>query len=625
MMVVSRRLLRSRRGTIVLGLVILAELTTGIGTWSVRRGTTAGAASRRHSGAGDVQSFGAPGAEESTSVPGSSPNSDAAARARQLTTGKGRAQSPTAPPSSPPRRVRATSGPGTATISWDAVTGAVALYVLRAADADSGYRGTIYACGTCTSATFRALTNGRQYSFTVAARNAGGDGPQARTGTVTPASPLCPSGACVAVDALVAHGPAILRAQGLTHGVSNDTDQRRMVPLHLRSWRGSGGLGYHAIIAPYLARTTQILSDYWFAGNRDPRGGGVPPWEDWGRYRSFVTNLVQTAERQGWAPTWWDVQDEPDYGLPYPPGVPVTMQNILDIYKNGYEAIKAADPQAKVIGPTLMGFLPYNDPRNPKLLDLTTFLQYAADNNLRFDGLVWHETGANHLNPFDWTAESIVDHVDSMRAMLSQWPSLGQPAILLNEYVQNRALTVPGWNAGYIAALERAGVDEANTTCGLRNDEVAYCYAGTLDGMLSKDHTTPRPLYWVHVAYAEMTGTRVDVTSSVPYLSGFATSGGGGGPWKVLLGRNQSCTAGPNPRCDQPSSATPDPTPLTVAVRVGGPDRALHAVVEHIPDADVDMPTREIGPSQSVAVEGGVARVPIASFADGEAYVVTLS
>jgi hypothetical protein len=627
MTVVSRRLLRSRRGIALLGLVILAELTTGIGTWSARRGQSAEAASRGRSGAGDVQSLGPPATDEQTTVPESSTSAgpSVAAAGQAPTTAKRRVQSSstTPPPPAPPRGVRVTPGPGSVTISWDPVPGVVRLYVIRATDADAGFSGTLYACATCTGATFRSLTNGRRYSFTVAAQNEGGEGPQVRSTTVSPVSGLCPTGPCVAVDALVPQGPALLRAQGATHGITNGTDQRRLVPLHLRSWRGSGGLANYALVAQTRASTTQMISDYWFKDNRDPRGGGVPPWENWGRYRSYVTNLVQTARSQGWAPTWWDVQDEPDYGLPYPPGVAVTIQNILDIYKNGFEAIKAADPNAKVIGPTLMGFLPERDPRNPKLLDLTTFLQYAAANNLHFDGLVWHETGAGHLNPYDWTTESIVNHVDAIRAMLSQWPSLGQPAILLNEYVQYRALTTPGWNAGYIAALERAGVDEANTTC-FAGDPVADCFSGTLDGMLGSDRTTPRPLYWVHVAYAEMTGTRVDVTSSVPYLSGFATSGGGGGPWKVLLGRHQSCTAGPNPRCDQPSSATPGPTPLTVAVNVGGPDRTLQAVVEHIPDVNSTMPAREMGAAQPVPVHGGVARVPIASFADGEAYVVTL-
>ena len=87
--------------------------------------------------------------------------------------------------------------------------------------------------------------------------------------------------------------------------------------------------------------------------------------------------------------------------------------------------MKAADPTAKVVGPTISGFLLAPDPKHPSLLDLPTFLQYSAANNLRFDGIVWHETARDYLNPYDWTAESVVTHIDTMRAMLAQYPQLG--------------------------------------------------------------------------------------------------------------------------------------------------------------------------------------------------------
>lgn len=620
-MIALRAFLRSRRGAFLLGSVCLAELLTGIGVLTTRGGGTAAAKGTPViGGAGQVDPVGAAAAGD-TSTTGSTAAGPAASGIRTPglktagTTAAGRHSS--GPPPAPPSNVRATGGAGSARVSWDPSPGGVRLYVIRAFAGGNSYSGTLFACASCTNVTFRSLTNGASYVFSVAGRNDGGDSAQVRSGAVRPTSDLCPDGPCVAVDGSVEQGSAALRAQGVLHGVTADTDKSRIAPLKLRSWRGSGGKDTYANIGRYTTSSTQILSDYWFKGV-----GPVAPWEDWTRYRTFVTQLVLMAKREGWSPTYWDVQDEPDYGLPYRQGTQVTQQNVLDVYKNAYEAIKTVDPTAKVIGPTLMGFLPDPDPKHPGALDLTTFLNYAATNNLKFDGIVWHETGAGHLAPYEWTTESIVNHADALRGMLTQWPSLGHPAVLLNEYVQLRDLNVPGWVAGYIADLERGNVDEGNVTCGL-GGEVANCYGGTLGGMLATDHTTPRAAWWVHRLYADMAGTRVDVTSSVFGLTGFATTNSGG--TSVLLGRHQSCTAAANWRCDEPASATPAPTPLTVAVRVGGADRTAQVEIRRIPNTTDDVPALPAPAEQAVAIQGGVARVQLPQFADGEAYLVTVS
>ncbi len=621
-MIALRAFLRSRRGALLLAGICLAEIVTAIGVLTTRGGGSPAAASGTPviGGPGQVDALAAQGGGE-TSTTGGAAGGPAASGKRtpglKATGGAAGGSQHHGPPPPPPANVRATPGAGSARVSWDPSAGSTQLYVIKAYAGGNSYSGTLFACGTCTNVTFRSLTNGASYVFAVAARNDGGDSPAVRSGAVRPASDLCPDGPCIAVEGGAGQGAASLRAQGVLHGVTADTDKSRISALKLRSWRGSGGKDNYNNAGRYASSTTQILSDYWFK-----LIGPVPPWEDWTKYKSFVTQLVLTAKREGWSPTYWDVQDEPDYGLPYRKGSTVTQQNVLDVYKAAYEAIKTIDPTAKVIGPTLMGFQPDPDPKNPGALDLTTFLRYAAANNLKFDGIVWHETGAGHLNPYEWTTESVVNHVDALRGMLTQWPSLGHPAILLNEYVQLRDLNVPGWVTGYISAMERGNVDEANVTCGLGN-EVANCYAGTLGGMLSTDHTTPRAAWWVHRLYAEMTGTRVDVTSSVFGLSGFATSSSSG--MRILLGRHQSCTAAANWRCDEPASATPPATPLTIAVRVGGGDRMARVSVQRIPNTTDDVPALPPAGEQAVPIQGGVARVQVPQFADGEAYFVTVS
>jgi hypothetical protein len=63
---------------------------------------------------------------------------------------------------------------------------------------------------------------------------------------------------------------------------------------------------------------------------------------------------------------------------------------------------------------------------------------------------------------------------------------------------------------------------------------------------------------------------------------------------------------------------------VSVAIRVGGPDRAITLAVQRIPDATGTMPDAPPTSSQQVVVRGGVVRFATPPFADGEAYVLRL-
>ena len=68
----------------------------------------------------------------------------------------------------------------------------------------------------------------------------------------------------------------------------------------------------------------------------------------------------------------------------------------------------------------------------------------------------------------------------------------------------------------------------------------------------------------------------------------------------------------------------PAPIPVTVAIRVGGPDRTLTVAVQRIPDATGAMPDAPPTSSQQVVVKNGVVQLGTPAFADGEAYVLRL-
>jgi hypothetical protein len=446
--------------------------------------------------------------------------------------------------------------------------------------------------------------------------------------TVQPAAagPLCsPGQACVAVDGAVGLGPATRKAIGFLHGFGPSTSPARIAAVRPTSWRASGGRGQHAQISLYAGTTTEVLSDYWVGATYDPkRGGGRPPWEDWNAYSAFITNFVRMAKQQGWAPTYWEIQNEPDSWLGYGPGLRANVRDILTLFRVGYDAVKRADPTAKVIGPSLSGLLVNRNPARPELLDMTTFLDFAVQERMHFDAIAWHETEPDYMSPADRRPEAIPSHVAKVRQMLTVRPALGNPLVFINEYMYPANIDVPGWRVGYMAAMEQANVDLASMSCPLTTATDKGCFEPNLDRLLENDGSTPRPGYWVVQAYATMAGTHVATWTSDIHLSAFATRVGTSGPVQVLLGRHQSCTTAVNPLCRDPLSATPAPVDLTVAVRVGGSDRQAVVSVSHIPDANRSMLVPEAPRFLNVPVRDGVARVPLANFADGEAYALTV-
>ena len=140
--------------------------------------------------------------------------------------------------------------------------------------------------------------------------------------------------------------------------------------------------------------------------------------------------------------------------------------------------VKRRKLQAFLGGPSTM-FTIERLPNRAELLDLTTFLDFANAHNMRLDAIAWHETGPDHLQPFDRLPDSIANHVDRIRNELFRWPNIGKPQLIVNEYGTGRAIGVPGWRVAYLAGLENAGVDgqSGHASLGGRNVRVCRCAA----------------------------------------------------------------------------------------------------------------------------------------------------
>jgi hypothetical protein len=452
------------------------------------------------------------------------------------------------------------------------------------------------------------------------------------TPTPTPTTSACPADACVGIDATVDAGPAELRAQGFLHGVSNDAGGRPgappaplLKPVMPRWWRVqiSRDVADARVAGSHGAVVTALLSDAWKAAHIDGRGRTKTPWSDWKEYKSWVTGFVTATERQGVRIDYWDIQNEPRDLTYYAAEdqYSVTTRNLLQQFLAAYQAIKAADPSARVVGPSLDGFQEYPGEYPGTILDLRTFLDFWVEHGLKLDAVSWHELSTIRGETDTTNApEAIVQHVARARALLQARPTLGKPLIFINEYGASSTHLVPGWMVGNIAALEEANVNQANHSCwgGVE------CFEPALDGLLTPDGTQTRAVYWVAAAYGAMTGRRVPVSTTQDGVTGFATFDPATSTVRLLLGRHVSCTARTNPYCEEPASATPGPVGVAVTIKIASSNRQ-QVTIARIPDVSGPLGLPQQVSTTTVTPTQGVVEVPIPAFADGDAYVITLS
>lgn len=490
--------------------------------------------------------------------------------------------------------------------------------------------------------------------------------------------------ACVVVDASRPGPVESHPASGFLHAIGPRTSRTALAGVGGRHWRVGvgfdqphGGTGHEDIAAGTLPHTdlTELLSDDWIGGHHwasGPLAGyAVPPWLELDTYRSWLTAEVRDIESQGRAlgitVRWWEVQNEPFGGGYYSPGADAglppaqggageTSADFEAQYVAAYQAIKAADPRAQVVAPSLVrwaasppwmaapggvaagaGSRPGAPGPSAGGIDMRTFLDAAVVDDAPPDAIAWHE---NDLAPRpDQFApggtveqpDGIETDVGALRRLLAARPSLGHPGILVNEYGDPRMSAVPGWDVGRLAALDDAGVTEANRSC------YGTCGDGFLDGLLAGDGVTPLAGYWVYVSYAAMTGRRVPLTTSFRDVTGLGVVGADGSV-RILLGRHQGCGVGGEPPGPAGGPARPAgagghpqspadlcaPAAVPVSVRLPSGSSTVTVTAAVIPRTSRVLPAPVAGPAQTIAVHDGSLAVATPTMADGDAVVITI-
>jgi hypothetical protein len=385
-----------------------------------------------------------------------------------------------------------------------------------------------------------------------------------------------------------------------------------------------------AVVAPYNPVQTQVVSDHWFQDTGYNHGGyAVTPWSDWAKFSTYVGNLVKGANAYNVAPTYWDLFNEPDgvgcgAGCQYfsvADQATVTTANLLQTMLVEYQAIKAADPTAKVVGPSLLG---YHDVagENGLPLDMATFVSFAAANGIKLDAISWHENSDFGYRS-DWGPSSIPfnipEHVARARQLLAQNPAVGNPVILINEYGTPQTHTLPAWQLGTFGALERAGVGGASRSCW------GDCNQPSLDGLLGwtgKDWSGTLPAYWMAKAYADMaSGTKVATDSTASWrLDALSVRQDSSSTVRVLFGQHWSCDKAANGWCQSSAVVPAAATVVTIDWPYATP--AATVTVNRIAAGPNPISSPTVVSSSRAVVNQGKLVVSVPAAADGDGYSI---
>ncbi|PRX96559.1 hypothetical protein [Allonocardiopsis opalescens] len=175
-----------------------------------------------------------------------------------------------------------------------------------------------------------------------------------------------------------------------------------------------------------------------------------------------------------------------------------------------FQRVRAADPLTPIIGPSTARF---------DTGYMRSFLTHARDHGALPDVVSWHELTA--------PPSAVAAHIEQYRALERELGISPRP-LALNEYAATSEVDVPGRIAGYIAKLERGGVDSANR---------AFWYEyGTVNGLVV-NNDQPTGMWWLYKWYGDMSGNMVATTPAAQIgLDGFASYDAARGVAHVVFG-----------------------------------------------------------------------------------------
>ncbi|MBC9889387.1 MAG: cellulase family glycosylhydrolase [Opitutae bacterium] len=113
-----------------------------------------------------------------------------------------------------------------------------------------------------------------------------------------------------------------------------------------------------------------------------------------------------------------------------------TMEESLRLYEHTARAVKRADPNTMIGGPTLAGG-PTQRKHSPSGQAsgyewMETFIKYCAENEVPVDFISWHYY-EYYARKYD-RAVSFTDQIQSVRDLIRKYPAIGNPKLVIDEW-----------------------------------------------------------------------------------------------------------------------------------------------------------------------------------------------
>ncbi len=220
------------------------------------------------------------------------------------------------------------------------------------------------------------------------------------------------------------------------------------------------------------------------------------PKESLKDYHDHIYTLVKYCAQMGAPVDYWEVDNEPHAG-PFEGvqgnGFQGTWQEYLDYWDTAYDAIRAANPKAKIVGPS------YGTVTTETM---EPFLQHCKDKGQKVDVLSWHEITQNAANTVgDWIEpDKAQKNIVAIRTLVeTRFPMLEVKEYHIDEWGGQISYTGPGTQMAMFYYLGLAGVDRAAKAHWTQND---------LCGIMASSKV-PRTSYWAWREYAAGTGVRL--------------------------------------------------------------------------------------------------------------------
>jgi len=207
-------------------------------------------------------------------------------------------------------------------------------------------------------------------------------------------------------------------------------------------------------------------------------------WPGFSSWKTSITSVITSKIASGRNNYYgYELWNEPDGTWQSSNG---SFESTL--WKPTYDAVHAADPSAKIIGPSYSYY---------SSSSMKTFLTYAKANNCLPDIICWHQ----------WGAASLSGNVDNYRSLETSL-GISPRGISINEYSSKTSDPYegcPGYSVPLIAKFERKGVESA---C------ISWWFTG-LPGRLGSLLTSGNAKgggWHLYKWYGDMTGAMVKTT-----------------------------------------------------------------------------------------------------------------